>query len=309
MKCWKCGEENVLGSNTCVFCGASQKDRSTAVTEVGKAMRMLYDQYGAQTTLTNSAYLVNGLGDLTQDSKKLRNQMKMALDAGLGRLYLEQIPSGAPDGSFDARVKRLLTEDAGLNEKAAAEISGYFDEMIGWRQITCSKSVGDALFWNATNSVTPLREVDRSEWSRFPEQENQAMQNEPAVHGFTGKKKWLFLLPLAATIVLFITAPAIAADEFNSDDYQMMQYICWGLIAILAADVALGRWKTARVVLAVLFAIIYSYLMAMVLNFSIFNVGSSNSIGGIIISFVLGILVGVFLSICLIKSAKAIWNK
>lgn len=105
------------------------------MSEIGKAMRMLYDRYGAEKIFNNSAYLVNGLGDLTEDSRKVRNQFKMVMDAGLGRVYLDQLSAGAPDAAFDARVRTLITEEAGLNEKAASEIAGYFDEMIGWREV------------------------------------------------------------------------------------------------------------------------------------------------------------------------------
>ena len=120
------------GTGVCVYCGAQQK-RPAPVTEEGKALRGLYDRYGAKTVLNNGAYLVSGLGDLVGEEKKLRNQLKMAMDAGVGRLYLEQLEQDAPGEDFDRRVKLLLTEEAGLNDKAAGELAGYFDEMIGWR--------------------------------------------------------------------------------------------------------------------------------------------------------------------------------
>ena len=47
-------------------------------------------------------------------------------------LYLDQVHMGGPDASFNERVHKLLTEEAGLNDKAADELAGYFDEMIGW---------------------------------------------------------------------------------------------------------------------------------------------------------------------------------
>ena len=97
-------------------------------------MRTLYDRYGRDAVLNNNLMLVNGLGDLVENSQKLRNQMKMALDAGVGRLYLDQLNgTGAPDTAFDQRVRAMMTDDAGLSDKVAAEIAGYFDVMIGWR--------------------------------------------------------------------------------------------------------------------------------------------------------------------------------
>ena len=132
MRCWKCGKENNEGSSSCFYCSSSLL-RPEPVTEAGRAMRALYDHYGPEEVLSNSAYLVNGIGDLLEDSKKLKNQLKMAADAGIFRLYKEQLEIGYPDPGFDKRVRLLMTEDAGLSEKVAAELAGYFDEMIGWR--------------------------------------------------------------------------------------------------------------------------------------------------------------------------------
>ena len=131
MKCWRCGKEVPEGSSTCVYCGSALR-RPQPATPEGCALRMIYDQYGAELVLTNSAYLVNGVGDLLDRPKKLQNQLKMAADAGVLRLYREQLSFGAPDPSFDTRVRLLLSEEADLSDKAAAEIAGYFDEMIGW---------------------------------------------------------------------------------------------------------------------------------------------------------------------------------
>ena len=133
MKCWKCGKEIQPGAASCLYCGASLI-RPEPVTKPGRAMRELYDHYGPEEVLTNSAYLVNGLGDLLEDSGKLRNRLKAAFEAGVLRQYREQLPVGKTDREFEDRVRILLTEDAGFNEKTAAELSGYLDEMIGWQR-------------------------------------------------------------------------------------------------------------------------------------------------------------------------------
>ena len=131
MKCWKCGKECEDFAVNCPDCGVSLS-RETPKTEIGRAMRKLYDKYGAEKVLTNSAYLVNGLGDLTDGTKKVRDQLNMAMNAGLGKMYLDQVHMGEPDASFNERVHKLLTEEAGLSDKVADELAGYFDEMIGW---------------------------------------------------------------------------------------------------------------------------------------------------------------------------------
>ena len=100
MKCWKCGKENVRDVSQCVYCGTDM-NRPEPKTETGAALRKLYDHYGCEAILTNPLLMVNGLGDLVQDSGKFRSQLKMALDAGIGKIYLEQIrTAGKPDRTF-----------------------------------------------------------------------------------------------------------------------------------------------------------------------------------------------------------------
>ena len=186
MKCWKCAKELDAGTNFCLFCGSNQS-RSAAITDVGIAMRTLYDRYGANAIFTNNAYLVNGLGDLTENSKKLRNHIKIGLDSGLGRLYLEQLQAGKPDDAFDLRVKILLTEDAGLNEKTAEEIAGCFDEMIGWR----SHSQSPAKASTGGQSV-PYPEQDRisqtNETDRFKQRSESVAEIDRSRKTITGDK-------------------------------------------------------------------------------------------------------------------------
>ena len=135
MKCWKCGQENSIGSTYCLNCGMSL-ERTPVKTSVGKAMRELYDKYGCQKVLTENAYLKNGLGDFLEDSNRsriIRNQVGTVMDVGLGKVYYEQLEKGRPDNAFKMRVRELITRSCGFNDYTANEIMGYFDEMIGWK--------------------------------------------------------------------------------------------------------------------------------------------------------------------------------
>ena len=135
MKCWKCGQENVNGTINCINCGVSL-ERASAITPVGRAMRELYDRYGCQTVLTNPIILKNGLGDYLENTNMnriLRTQIGMAMDAGVGMAYYEQLKKGSPDNAFVKRVKDIITRSCGLGDDVAIKIMGYFDEMIGWK--------------------------------------------------------------------------------------------------------------------------------------------------------------------------------
>ena len=145
MKCWKCRQENISGAVSCINCGTSLA-RTPVKTAVGKAMRDLYDSYGPQRILTETSYLKNGLGDYLDDSvksKTLRGQIGTAMDAGLGRVYYEQIMHSQTDSRFLSRAKEILTRDCGFSDSTANTIMGYFDEMIGWKAAKSSAVLSD----------------------------------------------------------------------------------------------------------------------------------------------------------------------
>lgn len=133
MKCWKCGTDNTEGATKCLYCGAEMK-RTACKTEEGEALRKLYDQFGPDAVFAQKNFLTNGLGDYLQDSSKLRNQIRMVMDAGIGDLYLKQLKeTGKPDADFSARAKKIIVDDAGLSEQTSDQIMSLFDEMIGWK--------------------------------------------------------------------------------------------------------------------------------------------------------------------------------
>ena len=132
MKCWRCGNEIIDASVSCVFCGSDQK-RLPALTSEGKALRNIYDRFGCEAVLTNSSYLTNALGDILPDSSKLKNWIASAMHERIGDIYLTQIKSvGYYDSDFENKVLKILIEDAGLSDNVANNLMGLFNEMIGW---------------------------------------------------------------------------------------------------------------------------------------------------------------------------------
>lgn len=132
MKCWKCGKDLPNGTSVCIYCNASIT-RYPTKTAVGAAMRKVYDQFGCNSVFEPRSILVTALGDLLEDAKVLRNQIDLSLSAGVGKLYLNQLANhGKPDAAFRVKVRTLIVEEAGLSDKAATTLMGYFDEMIGW---------------------------------------------------------------------------------------------------------------------------------------------------------------------------------
>jgi len=132
MRCWKCGQENVSDTIECVHCNVNLR-RSEPKSDEGVALRQLYDHYGAEALLTDSSLMISALGDLLSDNIRFRNQLKIILEEGIGRAYISQIQSiGKPDFDFEKRIMIMMTEEAGLSEKASRKIMTTFDEMIGW---------------------------------------------------------------------------------------------------------------------------------------------------------------------------------
>lgn len=134
MKCWRCGQQLTDDTIKCSACGASQ-ERTVPQTDIGRMLRKLYDARGAQEVLSSSELIVHALGGLTEDMKKARNLFHMALDAGVGRLYLEQLRTAKYfDWSFGTRVSQFLNKDVGLNDMATMQLIIWFNEMIGWKE-------------------------------------------------------------------------------------------------------------------------------------------------------------------------------
>ena len=129
--CWKCGEK-LQEEGSCPVCGATPETRRPLPADASaeaRAMRRIYDSYGCKQALTQPAVLYNGLGDLLgEDGRKLRNQVRTALNAGLGKLYLTELTE--PMYHFDRQALRLLTEE-GFTEETARHIKSLFDEMTG----------------------------------------------------------------------------------------------------------------------------------------------------------------------------------
>ena len=129
--CWKCGE-SLMFPTGCPACGATADARRPLppdASDEARAMRAIYDRYGCQRVLTQPAILYNALGDfLGEDGRKLRNQVRTAISAGLGQLYLTQLTAPAP--GFHARAAQLL-QDEGLAAETAQQLLSLFDDMTG----------------------------------------------------------------------------------------------------------------------------------------------------------------------------------
>ena len=161
MKCWKCGKEIPDGASVCTYCSASM-NRKAPATPAGKAMRQIYDRFGSGRVFDKKSILSIALGDMLEDSKKIRSQIDMVMSASVGGVYLNQLQNvGKPDSAFCDKIKKLMTDEAGLSDKVAAELMGYFDEMIGWAaaEQPAAPSGGAA----AQSRPAPQNEIPRPE--------------------------------------------------------------------------------------------------------------------------------------------------
>ena len=161
MKCWKCGKEIPDSASVCTYCSASM-NRKAPATPAGKAMRQIYDCFGSGRVFDKKSILSIALGDMLEDSKKIRSQIDMVMSAGVGGVYLNQLQNvGKPDSAFCDKIKKLMTDEAGLSDKVAAELMGYFDEMIGWAaaEQPAAPSGGAA----AQSRPAPQNEIPRPE--------------------------------------------------------------------------------------------------------------------------------------------------
>ena len=110
MKCWKCGKEIPDGASMCTYCSASM-NRKAPATPAGKAMRQIYDRFGSGRVFDKKSILSIALGDMLEDSKKIRSQIDMVMSAGVGGVYLNQLQNvGKPDSAFCDKIKKLMAD-------------------------------------------------------------------------------------------------------------------------------------------------------------------------------------------------------
>lgn len=132
MKCAECGRENLDDAKFCSYC-ATPLINDPEITDTGSALRKIYNDFGYERVFEDHRYITSALGDFVPDSEMISNSIEMAYRAGLGKVYEAQIRKGGkPNEAFYKHVKEVITEDAGLSEKRANQIIGYFDEMLGW---------------------------------------------------------------------------------------------------------------------------------------------------------------------------------
>lgn len=197
MKCWNCGSELDGSTAFCAQCGAAANRREPATRE-GRALHTLLEHYGRDRVLTSGTYLVNGLADLMEDAEPLRTHLKLAMDAGLGQLVLEQLKDNgaAPSAEFTERATRLLIEKAGLSDKIAAGLLGYVDDMLGWQSETAEKKaeiLSDAVVaqTSASKSAAAVQQLAAAR------QTGDAQQQ-------TKSRRGLGILAMAGIVVLLI---------------------------------------------------------------------------------------------------------
>lgn len=132
MRCWQCGKDIEQSANYCPSCGAYVK-RTEPISERGKALRLLYDQYGAKELLTNTIFLSNAYYESCPDDHHFIKQLDIAFEADIGNMYLEQIKNvGKPNSQFNRKIENILSEEAGFTKKVSHDIMVALDEMIGW---------------------------------------------------------------------------------------------------------------------------------------------------------------------------------
>ena len=172
MKCWICGMDNPEGASVCLNCN-NELARPECTSEEGKVLRSIFDMYGPEKVFSGSSCLVNALGDFLPDNGTLRNQIRMVMDTGVGKLYQKQLKeTGHPDKAFRDRVLKLITEDAGFSEKIARNLMGYFDEMIGWKEAGKARK--------AAKAEKPAQEPPKAEKAAEPVKDDQQVAEQTA---------------------------------------------------------------------------------------------------------------------------------
>lgn len=172
MQCWKCGGQTVGG--VCTLCGCRESDRKPAVTPAGKAMRYVYDKFGAKRALTENGVLVRCLGDVLPEETELRRALTEAFAAGAGREFYALLESNQPltDASFQGLVQVLRA--AGLQEKDAHAALVALWDMVG-----CGTPAASQPAPQPAPQPVPNRPVERPKVQPEPVERPKYAQEQP----------------------------------------------------------------------------------------------------------------------------------
>ncbi|MBR3765241.1 MAG: hypothetical protein IKK57_11930 [Clostridia bacterium] len=129
MQCWKCGGQAVSG--VCTMCGVRERDRRPAATPVGKALRYVYDKFGAKRTLTEDGLLERCLPDVLPEEPELRLALSVAFAAGAGREFYAVLETNQTltEATFQGLVRVLQAAD--LSEEDARAVLVSLWDMAG----------------------------------------------------------------------------------------------------------------------------------------------------------------------------------
>ena len=223
MKCWRCGQTISESTDTCQYCGTDQH-RTPADTKAGKALRSLYDEYGAEKIFSSSDYIENVLEESIPDSKILRNQIHSAFDVGIGKQFFEQIRTvGSPNQSFDKLISMMM-ENAGISDKMAVEIIGFFDEMIGWHHHHQMNSIHTNNFINTPD----LKDAERISYNKNSDNLHLNINNsisETGEKAVSSRRNLLTIFILIITVILcFFIYYQMNQSNHNEDLRKTLSY-------------------------------------------------------------------------------------
>ena len=223
-RCWKCAQELTEGVSLCHVCGADQQDRSplpAGCSEEARAMRAIYDHYGCRQVLGNVTLLHNALGDyLGEDGRKLRNQVHIVMDSGLGKLYLSQLEH--PSEQFSAQAISLLT-DAGLSEQTARQLKNLFDAMVGFPTDAPARPVPppppqppqpEVARSQGRNNIPPAQ-PPQPETARTPEAHIASATSKPSKQP-PRKKRWWSICLVLLLLIGFVVERKADIDRARS---------------------------------------------------------------------------------------------
>lgn len=193
-----------------------------------KALKEIADHYGVRQVLENTTMLYNAIGDmLGEDGNRLRNQMRLAMDSGIGKMYLQQIQ--VPADGFEHRVMTVLQEDCGMSSESASNLKRLLDEMTGMMQAASCMSVNQ----NAYSTAVERKKIEPQ--ADFSQQSASAASDPQSADGMPGAR-----MPRPASLVT--STEPICTATFQAGKAWKVALLPFGLTILysLIDKVALG---------------------------------------------------------------------
>ncbi len=233
MSCWKCDGQVV--NDRCTLCGCVQSTRKPAETDAGKALRYVYDKFGARRTLTEDGLLFRCLADVLPLEPELRKGIRAALNGGIGRELFHLLESNTPmDANARIGLRAMIEASTGImSTEMLLEVMNALLDMVGFGAPTSMQKNTES--GNVGQDQTPKpKNIPSTETSE------RSMHPNPPIHH---EQSMVAPVPLAVLYHVDVENVTRGAAKMNKGTGKVQEH--HGVLYLYSTGIAFHPYKHA----------------------------------------------------------------